>query len=335
MRFHPPHCPFPDCPAYRARPFLYRRKGFFLRKCDGRAVQRFACLVCQRSFSTQTFRLDYRLHRPGLNPILFLDFVSKNTQRQVVRTRGCTRNTVRHRLRLFGQHCQRLHQRLLRASRATRAHTFLLDELETFEHNRRLAPLTVPVLIERPSYFVLHAEVAPLPCRGRSRALERRNQAARAPRLGPRRSGSRAAVARCWEVLAGWVGERPLAVSTDLKPSYATSLRERFGTRAAHTPTSGRARRVWGSQLFAINHTFALLRDGLSRLVRRSWAVSKRGEWLRAHLWIWIAWRNYVRRITNRRRRETPAMVLGVLGQPMGLNELLGKREFPAALATQ
>lgn len=309
MLFSPPHCPFDDCSAHRSRPFPYRRKGFFRRRCDGRTVPRFHCLMCHRSFSSQTFRLDYRLQRPALNRLLFLDFVSKNTQRQVVRTRGCTRKTVRHRLRLFGQHCRRLHQRLLRASSLVSPSVFLLDELETFEHNRRLAPLTVPVLVARPSYFVLHA--------------------ATGQRQGRRRSGSRAAVGRCWKRLADWVAGQPIAVSTDRKPSYAVSLRERFGGQVEHTQASGRAPRVWGSELFAINHTFALMRDGLSRLVRRSWAASKEGGWLREHLWIWIAWRNYVRRITNRRRHETPAMVQGVLGRQLTLAELLGKREFP------
>ena len=285
--------------------------------------------MCHRSFSSQTFRLDYRLQRPALNRLLFLDFVSKNTQRQVVRTRGCTRKTVRHRLRLFGQHCRRLHQRLLRASSLVSPSVFLLDELETFEHNRRLAPLTVPVLVARPSYFVLHAEVAPLACRGGLAARDRRAKALREQRQGRRRSGSRAAVGRCWKRLADWVAGQPIAVSTDRKPSYAVSLRERFGGQVEHTQASGRAPRVWGSELFAINHTFALMRDGLSRLVRRSWAASKEGGWLREHLWIWIAWRNYVRRITNRRRHETPAMVQGVLGRQLTLAELLGKREFP------
>src|SRR5262245_35427878 len=96
------------------------------------------------------------------------DFVSKVTQRQSARILGCSRHTVAHRLDLLGKHCRDFHQRMLEEakSRGGIEGMFQLDELETFEHNRRLCPVSVPVLIEKQSYFVLHAEAVPLPARG-------------------------------------------------------------------------------------------------------------------------------------------------------------------------
>jgi transposase-like protein len=113
MAFRPPRCPFSDCPSAARRSFRWRRKGHFRRRCDGRLIQRFSCLHCRRGFSTQTFRLDYRLHRPRLGLVLFKDFVSKVTHRQAARTLGCSRRTLAHRLRLFGDHCQAFHRRAL------------------------------------------------------------------------------------------------------------------------------------------------------------------------------------------------------------------------------
>ena len=69
-----------------------------------------------------------------------------------------------------------------------------------------------------------------------------------------------------------------------------------------------------------------MLRDGVSRLVRRTWAASKEGARLRLHLWIWACWRNYVCGITNRSPGVTPAMVAGVASRPLGKDELLGWR---------
>ncbi|WP_146120196.1 hypothetical protein [Paraburkholderia sp. BL21I4N1] len=44
--------------------------------------------------------------------------------------------------------------------------------------------------------------------------------------------------------------------------------------------------------LFAINHTFAKMRNDLARLGRKTWTTSKTIDGLRDHLWLWVAWKN-------------------------------------------
>jgi len=297
-------------------------------------VPRFTCLECRRTFSSQSFRLDYRLRKPKLHLALFKDFVSKCTMRQSARTLGCTRRTVAHRLALLGAHCREFHADVL--ERARRAGgiggVFQLDELETFEHSRRLRPLTVPVLVERKSYFVLHAACAPLPVRGGLSAAYCRRKAAEEERHGKRKSGSVVVVRESFECLARVHRcQGPVMVQTDRKTSYMTSLARIFGGRLRHERHSSKAPRTHGNPLFPINHTLAMMRDGVSRLVRRSWAAAKLRQRLATHLWIWIAYRNYVRGITNRARHTTPAMALGVDGKKWEYRELLAWRVFPAA----
>jgi transposase-like protein len=334
MQFQPLHCPFPDCPSLTSQHFRWRRKGRFQRRCDGRSVPRFTCLECRRTFSSQSFRLDYRLRKPKLHLALFKDFVSKCTMRQSARTLGCTRRTVAHRLALLSEHCRAFHAGML--ERARRAGgidgTFQLDEQETFEHSRRLKPVTVPVLIERSSFFMLHAACAPLPARGRLSPALLRKKAAEEELCGKRRSGSVAVVRESFECL-GRVhrSEGPVKVQTDRKSSYATTLTRLFGDRLRHERYSSRGPRTYGTPLFPINHTLAMMRDGVSRLVRRSWAAAKLRERLAGHLWIWIAYRNYVRGITNRARHTTPAMALGVDRKKWEFRELLAWKVFPAA----
>ncbi|MBL7008437.1 MAG: hypothetical protein ISR76_05525, partial [Planctomycetes bacterium] len=67
----------------------------------------------------------------------------------------------------------------------------------------------------------------------------------------------------------------------------------------------------------------AMMRDGVSRLVRRSWAASKRRERLEQHLWIWLVYRNYLRGVTNEAPRVTPAMAVGVDDRKRTRTELL------------
>jgi hypothetical protein len=72
-----------------------------------------------------------------------------------------------------------------------------------------------------------------------------------------------------------------------------------------------------------------MMRDGISRLVRRSWAASKLRERLREHLWLWVCYRNYVRGITVKAPRVTPAMVAGLRSETVSVSELLRWR-WPA-----
>jgi hypothetical protein len=326
--FIPPHCPRDACPSRRTRsPFLWRRKGRFHRACDERVVQRFLCCSCRRYFSTQTFRLDYRLHRPTLHFALFDTFISKVTQRQAARNLLCTRKTVVHRLRLLSGHARAFHgEVLLRAQReGGLPGRFQIDELETFENSRRLCPVTMPVLIERRSYFAVHFEVAPLPPRGKPHRNERERP------KGSRRSGSNAAVERCFRVLADVrPKDKDVVVSSDFKPSYGGLLRKVLPGAHRHLRHSSKARRDRYNPLFPINHTLAMLRDGLSRLVRRSWGASKQRDWLERHAWIWIAYRNYIRGVTNRTPRKSPGQALGVIARQFSKNTLFEWRVFPA-----
>ena len=334
MSVQPKFCPHPDCPAHSQPPFLWRRKGFYRRRCDGRSVPRFQCLVCRRSFSAQSFRLDYRLQRPALTVAAFRLLVAKVTLRQAARTLGCNRKTVEHRLRLLGAHCREFQQQLLRraAARGGLRGLFQLDELETFEHDRLLAPVTVPVLIESKSFFALHATTAPLPARGNLTARDRKRKAAREAREGVRKSGSAEAVQRCWERLSALAAPGEMVeVATDCKSQYRRQLAATFGTRLLHYRAHSSEPRVRGSLLFPINLTLAMLRDGVSRLVRRNWGASKKRERLELHQWIWIGYRNYVRAKTNTSRGVTPAMALGVLGERLSVVELLRQRIFPSA----
>lgn len=336
MAFYPSYCPRPDCSAHRrGAPFRWRRRGTYTRLCDGRVVPRFRCLDCGRSFSSQTFRLDYRLKRPLLHLRVFEHLASKVTLRQMSRVLGTKRRTVEHRLDLLGGHCRELHQAALRRLREAGglAGTFVFDELETYEHDRHLRPLTVPVLVHRESLFVLHAGVAPLPSRRPVPPRKRRALARLEREEGRRESGSRRAVERAFEVLGEVLGAPGRAtLVSDRKSSYPGTLRREVGGGLAHERVSSREKRNRANPLFAVNLTLAMLRDGISRLVRRTWAASKRAWRLEHHLWVWMAFRNWVRErvvMPAEERRVSAACRLGLAGTRRSVRELLRWRVPP------
>jgi hypothetical protein len=323
MSFRPVFCPRPDCSSHSGAPFTYRFRGFFYRRCDQRTVQRFFCLACSRGFSLQTFRLDYRLKRPELLGRFFLDRVSKVTHRQSARNHACSRTTEERHFRRLSLHCEAFHDRRLTevASRGGLGEVFVLDELETYEHDRNQKPVTVPILIERESGFVLDARAGALAPRGVNRALRARES--------ERRCESRQVVKEVFERLREVSPtDRPLYVLTDKKPSYAKLLRQLFGERCVHRRTASGRKRDVRNPLWPINHTLARVRDNVSRLVRETWAAARLRRWLTGQLAIWVCYRNYVRGRTNRQARITPAMAMGVQIDRWSVRQLLEWRVF-------
>ena len=323
MSSQPVFCPRAECPSRSQSPFTYRLRGFFRRRCDGRSVQRFVCLACSHGFSEQTYRLDYRLKRPKLLSRLFLDRVSKVTHRQSARNHACSRSTEERHFRRLSEQCESFHDVRLAeiAARGGLGEVFLLDELETYEQHRTNKPLTVPIVIERGSGFVIDTRVGTLPPRGKARPLEGEVR---------RKSESRKVVRAALERLRETCPKRqPLRVLTDQKHSYAQLLKELFGERCLHQRTRSTRRRDMRNPLWPINHTLARVRDNVSRLVRETWAAAKSRRWLAGQLAIWVCYRNYVRGRTNREPGVTPAMALGVQTRRWSVKELLQWRIFP------
>lgn len=315
MHLRPVRCPYRTCTASRPRArFVWRRRGHYVRRCDGRRVQRFECLTCRRRFSSQSFRLDFRLRRPWLTYALWPHFVSKVTHRQSARLLRTSRKTVAHRLVLLGRHCRELHHRLLRVARLSGE--FQLAELRTYETDRHSSPVTFAVLIQGSSRLIVDGRAAPL----RARRNHKDDSDARPsiPRR-VRRDESRRAILGCLAVLAKRRAPGAFVkVRTGPKSSYKRLIPAVLRERCVHIAEGGCDRRS-SRGLVSVRHTLALMRDGLSRLVQRTWAASKRRGRLVWHAWIWIAWRNYIRGVTNRLPRTTPAMLARLAAEPIPL----------------
>ena len=270
--------------------------------------------------------MDYRDHRPDLNPKLFELLASGVGLRQSSRLLGLSRRCLELKHRKIGRHLRRQNLNLQCALPPGAA--LQLDELETFEGMRTLRPLTVPVLIEKHSRFIIWAESAPIPPRhrktrhGKSRAEEQRMK-------GRRRDGSRRACGRTLGRAAALAkGLGTILIETDEKRSYPSLIREAFGLERAiaHGTTKSTRLRDVSNPLFPINQTEAMARDLMGRLRRQSWLVSKKRRYLDVALALFIAWRNLVRRRFNQ-DQESPAQILEFTPRRMTEEELCSWRQ--------
>jgi hypothetical protein len=242
--------------------------------------------------------------------------------RQSARLLGLSRRCTELKFRKVATHLRHLNLNL----RGPLANAVLqFDEFETYEGRRNTRPLTIPVLIERDTRFILWAESAPIRPRGRM-TRSRLAAIAREEELhGRREDRSRESIERTFAI-GRQVAHGKLVLQTDRKSSYVTLARRAFGPGLVHVRSSGKIRKTKQNPLFPINHTEAVGRDLTGRLRRRSWLVSKKAWCLDLALQIFMAYRNYVRRRFNR-DRASPAQMLGFVRRRMSWHELVSWRQ--------
>ena len=323
--FTPARCPRTDCRAHHEpAPGFFVREGFYHPHCRSHPVPRFRCRVCGRGFSRQTFRADRRQKKPSINAACLDLMVACVGLRQAARVLRVARRTVERRFAWLALHAADFQATRLQTAPLTGP--FQLDELESFESNR-YQPVTVPVLIDRRSLFIVATAVGPLRRKGRLTPQQRRRRSEHEARHGRRPSESPRAVRQVLKVLRALAPPAASVVlESDQKPLYGRLGRDLFGTRFAWRTHSASARRDRRNPLFPINHTNARLRHFLARLRRRTWCVTKKREWLQSHLQIAALWSNFCRGITNR-TGTTPAQAVGLAKRRYRSEEVLGWRQ--------
>src|SRR6185503_16684987 len=132
-------------------PESLRPHGSYRALCRPHPIPRFRCEACLRTFSRQTFRMDYRDHRPDLNPRLFQALASGLGLRQCSRNLRLSLRCTELKFRKIARHLRRLNLNLRRS--LPEGSILQLDELETYEGRRNTRPLSVPVLIETKTRF--------------------------------------------------------------------------------------------------------------------------------------------------------------------------------------
>jgi len=215
--------------------------------------------------------------------------------RRAARILNIHRITVARKLKFLARQARLSHEHFLQQHR--QAGVFPLwevqfDEMETFEHTK-LKPLSIPLVVSR-ERKILSFAVARMPAKGLLAGPSLK-------KYGPRADHRAKALKKVLLHLKGVVHEQA-RFESDQNPHYPPLLKKVF-PKAQHETTPGRRGCIVGGgelkkipwdPLFSLNHTAAMLRANINRLVRRTWCTTKVPERLVDHLWLYVGFHNQV-----------------------------------------
>lgn len=321
--FTPPFCPNPLCRNHMQprRPRWWRRYGFHPTKAFG-AVPRFQCLDCGRSFSVQTFRLDYYAKRVIDYPDLLLRHSGSMSLRGSSRALHCSCATVQNRIDRLCRQALALHARL--RPLASRDEAVCIDGFVDFDVSQYF-PSETAISITRESLFFLDFSHATRRRSGRMSKEQKRN----APPLYARAELEKGAVSRSFRELLDSLelerpprNDHPLVIITDDKGEYRSQLqRHRLSCnqdlehKVVHRRVSSKAPRTYWNPLFASNYIEREIRKDQANHHRETVCFNRNVANGMSRLGLYLIGHNYVKKYrikTPRRDDRVHAEAAGI-----------------------
>jgi hypothetical protein len=272
---------------------LVVRKGFYRRTSDSKKVPRYFCQSCRKSFSSSFFSPCYRQKKRQLNSPISKFLYSTVSHRRIAKLLRTSRQTVARKLVFLGLQGELGHQTYLNSIETSgRKITELqFDEMETFERSKCL-PLSIPLVVEAGTRKILGFRVCSMPAKGPLAEVSRR-------KYGPRSDDRAECVSSLFSELAPMIDPNA-KITSDQNPKYPAWIKRHF-PNVQHKTVKGKRgcivgqgelKKIGFDPLFDLNHTAAMLRANINRLLRRTWCTTKRPDRLIAHIWIYVRFHN-------------------------------------------
>jgi transposase-like protein len=282
-------CPYCELsPEYVIDSRTIVRHGGYHRTSDSKSLKRYRCLTCKKTFSDATRDPCFGMKKRQKNQALKDELASSVSMRRAARNVGLNRTTVASRLSFFGPICK---EKLNFDNSFSKVHELQFDDLETIEHTK-CKPVSVTLAVDGKTRRILGFRVASMPAKG----LLVKKAMKKYGRRKDERSQMRRAL---FKELRPMIEPRTL-IKSDSNPYYTRDVQAFFsdcihqtciGARGS-TTGQGELKKVRFDPIFSLNHTCAMLRANVSRLVRKTWCTTKKIERLADHLAIYAVYHN-------------------------------------------
>jgi hypothetical protein len=265
-----------------------------------------------------------------------------SAHRQLARSLDCAPSTVTRLAARLGRHALLLQSRALE-------HLDAIDEPVGFDHFvtfvfRQEEALGLATPVGQRSWFTFGVDPAPHRRGGRRTPAQQRKLREHPLRL-PRGAVKRSTLRSLDLLLSKVPPGQHLDLVSDQHPAYPAALavhpeRGRVRHRAYRNPRRGPKgskrsplARLRDRELRAVDLLHMILRHTCKHHGRETIAFGRRTNAVTERAFLAVVWRNFVKKVTERRReRTTPATVLGLARDQWSWERVLARRLFPGRL---
>ena len=266
------------------------RDGVYYRRDDSRMIQRFRCKSCGSRFSNATFNPTYLQKKRRVNPLILKLLSSGVSIRRTAILLSINRKTVEKKLPFLAKRCRHHHNREMQKLKG-RVFNIQLDDLITKE-NSKLKPLSVSIAVDDDRRLILGAEVSRIPAFGHLAKLA-------VKKYGPRKDEHYDGLTRLFQRISPIVSKEVQIKSDEHQryPGFISAYLPKakhltFPSERGCVAGQGELKKVHFDPLFIINHTCAMLRANINRLIRKTWCTTKDPKRLKDHLDLFIYFYN-------------------------------------------
>ena len=214
------------------------------------------------------------------------------SMRRIAKTLNISRTTVARKLIFLGQQSLLSQQKAIENA-AYDLQAIQFDELQTIEHTK-CKPLAIAVAVEEKSRKIVGFSVSSMPATGHLAKIAYR-------KYGFRPDNRQEGLKRLFQQIKPLVSSKT-TFHSDQHPYYKPII-EQYFPNADYTQSKGAKGCVSGQgelkkqgrdPLFCINHTLAMLRANVNRLIRKTWCTTKDPTRLIYHMAIYVMVHNTI-----------------------------------------
>jgi transposase-like protein len=317
----PPFCANPRCPHHlhdRADPYVdYVSWGSYRTAAFGQ-VPRFRCTGCGRTFSAQTFRVDYWLKRVYDYRDLTERLSSCSSIRAIGRAYHVAGKSIQNRVGRGARQALAFESRLSSTRRPDE--DLVADGFESYCVSQ-FFPNNIHLLVGKRSQFVYESDHVTLRRKGRMTEAQKKRRERLDLLFRPHPRGIERSFGRIGASLLSVLSDegRPsLTLWTDEKKEYprALSLAPCAAAllaegRIAHRTVSSRAERTQANPLFSVNYLDRELRKDLHEHVRETACFGRNVNAQMERLTLYLFYHNYLKPHRSAGPRLSHALVAG------------------------
>ncbi|MCE9627272.1 MAG: hypothetical protein K8R56_05065 [Candidatus Eisenbacteria bacterium] len=205
------------------------------------------------------------------------------------------------------------------------------DGLRNFEYSQ-FHPSEFHIVVGKRSHYMYGFTHSELKRMGNMTAKQKAKNAQIQREFGtPPKNSVRDEVARVLQIATA--GSKEVVLHSDEHYIYPRALKRlKHLESIEHHTTSSKAVRHPNNPLFVVNNTDSLVRHSMSGQKRETIAFSKLIASAVSVMWVTVAWKNYVKHVSEQNQRGSPAMRLGLCKHRIRPMRLLSWRLFPSRI---